>query len=89
MAKKIFKYGISEFGGTDHEIPEGANVVHVGLDAKGEPSIWAEVNPDNKMASRHFEVFGTGMWIPDNYNYLGSYIQPPNFVWHIYERESK
>ena len=65
-------------------MPKGSKIIHVGLDPKGIPCIWAEVQhrPD-RFIDRVIFVVGTGNRIPEDAAHVGSFIQD-EFVWHIY-----
>lgn len=51
------------------------------------PNIWALVDTDNQMETRHFVCFGTGHAIPDKgLNYIGTYlIENDMLVLHVFE----
>lgn len=59
----------------------------VGLDPRGEPSLWAEVNPAYASKPVAVLVIGTGLEIPKapkaNWQYVGTFKQGP-YVWHVY-----
>lgn len=66
------------------EIPIGHKAIHVGLDPRDEPCMWAEV--DSRMAKGEFVFFvvGTGNPMPvEAKTHLGSFVMGP-FVWHLY-----
>jgi len=81
---KIFKY---ELDITDLQIipmPFGAKCIHAGLDPRGIPCVWAEVNPTNTCVSTTVYVAGTGRPLPeDAKNHIGSFSQG-QFMWHVY-----
>ena len=84
--KTVWKYPIEI---TDEQIVPalfGASPIYVGLDPKGFPCIWCDVEdtkPGNE--SLRISIRGTGHPSPENVTYLGSFIQGP-FVWHVYYR---
>ena len=43
------------------KMPDGAKILTIQIDKKTNiPCIWAEVNTDNEVVERHFELFDTG-----------------------------
>jgi len=84
---QVWKYTIHpEALPSMHTVPEGAKVVHVGLDPKGDWCVWAEVDAGaGERTVRKWTVVGTGHEIPDTWEYLGSWAEPPVYVWHMYE----
>lgn len=63
-------------------------LLHVSLDPKGQPCIWAEVMTNDYPTSRlNVWVFGTGSPIdlPYDAEYLGTFVDSSStFVWHVY-----
>lgn len=57
----------------------------------GTIEIWAQVDPEHPMKTRHFRIFGTGHPMPDDDAYatltfIGTVItHDGTFVWHIFE----
>ena len=49
--QKIFKYPIPQFTHSEIQMPEGAKILHVAVQA-GYPFIWALVNPDAPLKTR-------------------------------------
>lgn len=47
--------------------------------------LWIEVDLEQPLETHEFRVVGTGWIVPENSNYVGTYIDGP-FVWHVYER---
>lgn len=87
--KKIFKYPLSKEDVTKIQLPVGVEILHVGLDPKGVPCLWAEIpNPDyldiQPLDTRIYDIFGTGWEIPDPSHYIGTY-HHGEYVWHVYE----
>lgn len=58
--------------------------IHVGLDPSGQPCVWYESSPEHPHQS--LRVVGTGHLVPTGWLHVGSFINPPLFVWHIYRR---
>ena len=87
MNKTIWKYEI-----TDHqviEMPIGAEILMV-QKQRGEPCMWALVDPTKPKENRVFRVFGTGESIPYDMckcgNYLGTYqLYQGAYVFHVFE----
>jgi hypothetical protein len=56
-------------------------------DQDGVPTIWAEVDVEQPVASKSFKIVGTGHLLdvdPAHRRYVGTYHSGP-FVWHLYE----
>ena len=67
------------------ELPEGAQIVEVGLDPAGAICLWALVDPNTEVkTNRMFLLVGTGHPIVQDVTHLGS-IGDGRFVWHILE----
>jgi hypothetical protein len=82
--KTIYKYRLQ----IEHEqkiaLPEGAVIVHTGLDTTGVPCLWAMVNTDAKLLPVNIFIYGTGMPIEvESLLHVGSFTQSP-FVWHVF-----
>lgn len=77
-------FEIKEFQQLD--IPRGAKKLHVGLDAKGLPAIWYEVNPEAEKRPVVFYVVGTGNVLSeDAVEYMGTVVwKHTATVWHLY-----
>jgi limonene-1,2-epoxide hydrolase len=72
--KKIYKYRLPFMEHATIDMPDGANVVRIdGLD--GALWVWAVVDTNAQIVTRHFHLFKTGADMPDNiledYDYLG------------------
>ena len=86
--KVIWKYTINLKGHTRYSIPDEYKIIACHMQ-KNEICIWVIVDPDNKVVSRKFWVFGTGEHI-ENYNYdymeyIGTVFQERAlYVWHIF-----
>jgi hypothetical protein len=87
MMRTIWKYEMVVEGQQVHEMPMGAKVLCVQIQA-GKPCIWALVDPERPMKEYMFLTFGTGHEIPDNESlaYIGSYqLYNGAFVGHLFE----
>lgn len=80
--KIVWKFPLG-MGPNKIDMPIGAKVVDVAMQG-GFPHLWVEVQDPEKVERRLFEVFGTGHPIPDEYDHVGTFHDPP-FVWHVYE----
>ena len=92
--KMIYRYEI-EISKDPTSIVLGGDPLHIGLnEAQDKVEFWAEAMHDDPAKSRHsrkpreriFQIFGTGMPIPDRAKYWGttprSYL---GYVWHLFE----
>ncbi len=78
--RTIHKYLLAE----TIEMPAGASVLTVQMQ-NDQPYIWAEVDTDRPMETRHFEIVGTGHAISSlSIDYVGT-VQAGPLVWHIYQ----
>jgi len=68
---------------TPVEMPEGAVIRHFTTQG-GRPTVWAEVETNNRLERRAFVCVGTGHPLEQVGAYVGSYADDP-FIWHIYE----
>jgi hypothetical protein len=65
-------------------LPEGAAILHVGLDPENKPCVWARVDPDRPLKGRQFFTIGTGERLPPPAKYHhGSYVDGP-YIWHVF-----
>lgn len=86
---KIFKYPIpneSEEVIFSLEIPEGSDILRVGLDPQEQACIWCLVSEQLDAERRYFRVVATGEQIVSmkNKRYIGTWNEGP-FVWHLFE----
>jgi len=83
--KTIYKYPLKITNVQQIEIPQGFNVLHVGLDPQDQPCIWAAVDTTKETQMAQIVVLGTGHnangieWM----NHLGSFRQDC-FMWHVF-----
>lgn len=76
------------------DVPENAEILHVGVKEGEGLFFWAEVNPDADTEPRCFRVFATGQPIESDewIDYVGTLQMPGgefayHFVYHLYEVE--
>lgn len=70
------------------DIPEGALILTLCLQ-RGQPTMWAVVDPDAPMAQRRFVVVGTGQPMPDEPTvYVGTWLSDEDgtFVFHVFDQ---
>lgn len=61
--------------------------LYVGVQYPYSVMVWAEMNPANPPVTREYRVFGTGVDIPDDAQWVGTTQDfPRGLVWHLYER---
>lgn len=83
---RIWKYPLL---GTEEQrikMPMGARVIHAGLDAQGNPSVWAKVSAAEKnMFPIEVRVVGTGdeYAMGNDFRHVGSFVDS-FFVWHVF-----
>lgn len=81
MKKAIWKFPMGM--ATTHEMPEGAEFLHLAKQGE-EVCAWFLLVPENKKEVRKFRLYGTGHEIPMSERYLGT-VHSPLFVWHLFE----
>ena len=82
--KTIWKYPIMFMPDRKVDMPQGALLLHVGLD-DGVPCIWAEVDPQKPLKQREIHIRRTGDPLQGNETvYIGS-IRDGSHIWHVYE----
>lgn len=82
--KTIYKYTLPLADATVLQMPDGAKVLSVQIQAR-QICLWAMVDPSHPLVGRSFSIRGTGqpiLW--DNDTYIGT-VQLDGFVWHIFE----
>ena len=85
MSKSIWKFNAPIDDEMYVDMPEGAEVVHVGMqEFQDVVTFWAVVDPAARVVARHFAVRGTGHPLRKVGKHLGSYTAGP-FVWHVFE----
>lgn len=80
--KTIYKYPIQIDREQQILMLEGAEIIRVGLDPRGVPCVWAEVEITNDPEKWEVAIVGTGQTLPDG-KHLGSFLYG-EFVWHVY-----
>jgi hypothetical protein len=83
--KRVLKYLFEINLGESFKIllPDGFKIILVEMQDNA-PCIWAEVNQENVTVEAIFQIFGTGHPIPDQFEIVRSFQQPP-YVWHLYQ----
>lgn len=78
--KTVYKYPLGEV-----QLPKGAKILTVSHQ-NGNFVMWAEVDTEQVLEHRTFEVFGTGWEMPTykEMAYIGTMFEGA-FVWHVYE----
>jgi len=67
------------------KMPIGARLLHVNTFPDNQACIWAEVFEKNELEDVKFIIVGTGVQTPgSDYEYFGTYIQSPFYVWHLF-----
>ncbi len=80
----IHKYPLAIDDNLIIEMPQPAEIIHVGLDPAQRPCVWAVVDPAEEMTSRTLYVVGTGHPMPAKaQTHIGSFVQGP-FIWHVF-----
>jgi hypothetical protein len=83
--RQIWKFPITSPDGTRIDMPQGARILTVQMQA-GMPTLWAVVDPEAPRRARYFRVVGTGHTHEAGVfrDYLGT-VQDGPFVWHVFE----
>lgn len=82
--KKVYKYSLPITDRQTVMLPNGFQVVMVGLDPKGLPCLWAIVDPERTASPETVIIVGTGQPLPDNFvRHIGSFVDG-RFVWHVF-----
>lgn len=88
--KTIWKFPLEAIDRQYVEMPEWAKILCVKTQ-KGQPCLWAEVDPSNQPQKVLIETYGTGHPMTEDMGisrrYIGSYmLYDGDFVGHVYER---
>lgn len=85
--RKIYRYSVPILNFATHSIFIG-KIVHVACKTEDAVDFWVEVDEGLQTnETRIFEVYPTGVEIPDDAQYIGTAISPVNsYVWHLYQR---
>jgi hypothetical protein len=79
----IWKYTLQPaLGMISHDIPTPHTLRSFQVQ-NGLPCMWVEMNPSDSSVRYRFITIGTGHPVPDNSDYIGTYLDGP-FVWHVY-----
>jgi len=86
--RTIYKYPIQITGEVQKiEMPQNGRICDF-QEQGTHPTLWVEVNTEMPTEIRKFQIFGTGVEIPDpddhNYCYRGT-VQRGIYVWHLFE----
>ena len=86
MKVEIWKYKIPAHTYTEIEMPKGAKVLTVQTQ-RGEPCIWAIVDPNQEKEIRCFFIYGTGISFDylQTYKYIGTFQPHDYLVFHLFE----
>lgn len=90
MKKQIWKFEIQIRDVVRVLMPEGAEILTF-QNQRGNPCIWALVDPTKPKEERMFEIYGTGHDIHEDMGidreYIGTIISEQGMlVWHLFER---
>ena len=91
--KTIWKYDLPIGDLVEIEMPQMAEIIHVGIQAGFDSvsktvQLWAEVETEYSMRKRTFVVYGTGHELHDDkrLKHIGSFIMAGGgLVFHVYE----
>lgn len=95
MARKVLRYGPLEVDNEEPQqvhMPINAAIIKMDSKSKGFVDIWAVVDEDavEHTTTRTFQVFGTGVPIPEDAQYFETSIQDflhnGTRVFHVFER---
>lgn len=88
MDYRIWKYELQITDLQPVEIPEGAELLSV-ANQNGRLCLWAMVDGDRPLETRHIEIIGTGNPVPTDMGvdrrFIGTAVINPS-VWHVFER---
>lgn len=84
--RTIWKYPLPVIDRFDLPLPTGATSLTVQMQ-RGEPCLWALVNPHAPTTIRQFVICGTGNSVPfDAGNYIGTFqMEGGALVFHLFE----
>lgn len=85
--RTVWKYQMRFAGEIRLEMPEGAEIVHVGLDPGGVLCAWAIVEPSRPKGTKILRIFGTGHEVPlwaNRRSHVGTFLDGP-YVWHVFD----
>lgn len=88
MSKVVYKYPVT-FGPQIIEMPKDAEILTVQLQ-RGEPQLWALVDPKLPVKHRLITIVGTGQSVQGNVRYIGTFqLEYGNFVFHAFENDPR
>ena len=80
----IHKYPIEITDIQEIQMPQGAEIIHAGLDPQGNPCVWARVEAENFAAPVRIVVAGTGLPLSrEAGGHLMSF-KDGAFIWHVF-----
>jgi len=81
---RIYKYPISITQNQEILAPQGAQVIHAGLDPQGNPCVWAIVDPRNEDQPITILLYGTGWQMSEAPGrHIGTINHGP-MMWHVF-----
>ena len=85
-SRRVFKYEVPAETEFILEMPTGAKVLHVAEQGMG-VCLWALVDPEVFVfEDRRFVVRGTGHLVPENVDWVGTWLQDGGrFVFHLFQ----
>lgn len=87
--KTIWKYELQPVDSQNIQMPVEAEILTLQVQ-NGQPQLWALVDPNAEMTTRHIEMFGTGNIIPplmtEKRRYIGTYQHGKHLIFHVFER---
>lgn len=93
MERTVWKFPLERQYRCSVEMPQGAELLHVGVDGLDAVCVWALVSPLAPTMRRAFDTYGTGGVIddPGQATYVGTARVEGStpgevFFWHVFER---
>lgn len=88
--KRVYKFKVSVIGGPQTiALPVDAKLVHSRMGDDGDVVyLWYQVDSGKLVKNHRFEIFGTGMDVPQTYQHVATVSALDLcLVWHVYELE--
>lgn len=83
---KVYKYDLGP-GVNNVKAPRGSTLVHCGLDGKGEPCVYYQVNESDEIVTHMLLLIGTGNAFDEKiWEHFQSFNQV-EYVWHIFKKK--
>ena len=83
--KKIWKFPLQIIQGEQAiTAPSDFTVTHIDMQGP-QLFLWVLVDPDSIIVEHRFEVYGTGHEIDRDRKLLATVVDPPHYVWHVFE----